>query len=141
MVCAISSAFARAWRGLQAPAREDQLLRERRAEDARQELGAADPREDAERRLRHAEDRRLAGHDEIREERQLAPPGEREALDRGDHRHRAAEQGEGAALEEVVLGAPARAPPLVALLEVAPRAEGPVARAGEHDGAHRAVAL
>src|SRR5262249_54259236 len=60
---------------------------------------------------------------------------------RRDPRHRAAEHAEGRLLEDHVLRAPRLVGHGVALLEIAARAEGAVAGAGEHDRAHVRIAL
>ena len=125
--------------GVHPPPREDQLLGEGRAQEAGQELGAADAREDAERRLGNPEHGRLAGHDEVGQDGQLAPSGQREALDGGDDGHRAAQHAQSRLLEDDVLGTPGLVGHLVALLEVAPRAERAVPGAREDHGSHVAV--
>src|SRR5207253_8477154 len=94
-----------------------------RAEHPRQGLRAADPREDPERRLGHAEHRRLARDDEVREDRELAAPREGEAFDGGDHGHRTAQHPERRLLKDHVLGAPRLVRHLVAFLEIAAGAE------------------
>ena len=121
--------------GFHPTAREDQLLGERGAEDPRQQLRASDAGKDAERRLRHSEDRRLARHDEVGQDGQLAAAGECPALDGRDDRHRAAQQPQRALLEDHVLRPPLLVGHPVALLQIPAGAERLVTGAGEDHGA------
>src|SRR5439155_25219635 len=112
----------------------DRVLGWRRAEGAGQELGAADAGKDPEGRLGDAEDRGLAGDDEVGEDRELTSAGEGEAFHGGDDRDRTAQDPERRLLEDDVLGPPRLVGHLVAFLEVAAGAEGPVTRPREDDG-------
>src|SRR5215470_17207610 len=67
---------------------EDELLRPGTPEQAGQPLGPAEAGEDAQAHLRETKARILRGVDEVTGKGQLAPAAEREAIDRGHHRHR-----------------------------------------------------
>ena len=77
-----------AGRELPALLREDELLRDPEAADARESLRAAPAGDDAEVDLRLAESRLARCVADVAAERELAAAAEREAVDRGDRRLR-----------------------------------------------------
>src|SRR6185437_11011135 len=119
--------------------RQDQLLRDAEAADARESLCAAPTRDDAEVDLRLAEPCVARGVAQVAAECELATTAEREAVDRGDRRLRH--------LLEHARRLVAEGTPLLRLarseaahvLDVGPGDEGAVAGAGEDDGVRRLV--
>lgn len=116
-------------------AAEEEFLGAALADGAGEELGAAGTGHDAEGDFGEGEAGGGGGVDEVAGERDLAAAAIGGAVDGGDDRDRAGDQGGGHALEDVVLGLPLGVGHSAALLEVAAGAEGAVAGAGEDDGA------
>ena len=131
---AVDEADAQRLLGADLAAREDQVLRPRRPDEAGQPLRAAAAGDDAEQHLGLAEPGRRAAHAQVAGQRQLAAAAEGEAGDRGDRGPRDGGDGvegaaEGAADDAGLVG-PAE------LGDVGARREHPV-RPGDDDGAGR----
>jgi hypothetical protein len=117
--------------GLDDAAREDHVERAAQAHDARQALRAAVDQRDAEAALGEAEPAGLGGDAQVAPQRQLEPPGQAPAGDRGDRGLRRDQAGEA---ERAVVELQPR-PEGLDRLEVGAGAEGQLAGAGQHQHA------
>src|SRR5579875_2741149 len=109
------------------------------AEPPQRKLGAAAAGHQPDRHLGQAEDRGLAGHDQVAAQRELAPAAERVAAHRGDGRLRQRQHRAERGAEHLPVAQQVRVGHPGPLLEVRAGAERPVPRGGQHRGADPGV--
>src|SRR5215211_7725744 len=127
--------------GAYPPTRQDQLLRLRHSDQARQPLRSARARHYTDAHFGEREPRSLGGDAEVARQSDLKTPAESQAVEGGDRGHLQAGETFGEGAQSPVVGPSAVGVHLGALLQVYPRAEGLVSRAAEYHGSNPPGAL